>query len=62
MRARGSLRGAAVAILSVAVAALLPMPARPKHAAARALQRDFAADPESWAAHLYLSSERMSIH
>jgi Putative glucoamylase/Protein of unknown function (DUF3131) len=27
-----------------------------------ALQRYFAADPESWAAHLYLSYERMSIH
>lgn len=27
-----------------------------------ALQRYFAADPESWAAHLYLSHERMSIH
>jgi hypothetical protein len=26
-----------------------------------ALQRDFAADPESWAARLYLSTERMSI-
>jgi Putative glucoamylase/Protein of unknown function (DUF3131) len=28
----------------------------------RALQRHFAADPESWAARLYLSAERMSIH
>jgi Putative glucoamylase/Protein of unknown function (DUF3131) len=27
-----------------------------------ALQRYFAADPESWAARLYLSAERMSIH
>jgi len=27
-----------------------------------ALQRYFAADPESWAARLYLSYERMSIH
>jgi len=27
-----------------------------------ALQRDFAADPVSWAAHLYLSYETMSIH
>ena len=27
-----------------------------------ALQRWFAADPESWAARLYLSTERMSIH
>jgi len=26
-----------------------------------ALQRYFAADPESWAARLYLSTERMSI-
>jgi hypothetical protein len=26
-----------------------------------ALQRHFAADPESWAARLYLSTERMSI-
>ena len=26
-----------------------------------ALQRHFAADPESWAARLYLSAERMSI-
>jgi hypothetical protein len=26
-----------------------------------ALQRDFAADPESWAARLYLGEERMSI-
>ena len=27
-----------------------------------ALQRNFAADPVSWAAHLYLSYETMSIH
>lgn len=27
-----------------------------------ALQRDFAADPVSWAARSYLSAERMSIH
>jgi hypothetical protein len=27
-----------------------------------ALQRYFAADPESWAAHKYLSLEHMSIH
>ena len=27
-----------------------------------ALQRRFAADPESWAARVYLSTERMSIH
>jgi len=26
-----------------------------------ALQRNFAADPESWAARLYLSTERLSI-
>ncbi len=27
-----------------------------------ALQRYFTADRESWAAHLYLSHERMSVH
>ena len=52
MRTGGNLRGAAIAIISVAVAALN------RHA----LERYFAADPESWAAHLYLSYERMSIH
>jgi hypothetical protein len=134
MRTRGSLRGAAIAIISVAVAALLPAPAtasaragaltRQQRAVLYGIARDtwrfyaadvdpvthlpldnlgpgsvrgtctsaanigvflwavvaardlydtnngnvmlnpgyFAADPESWAARLYLSNERMSIH